>query len=96
MYLQLAPKINDFYEVEVLSFWTWKYTKIRVFLVWKSFSGAIFWKPLLPLNNQRAANKRLIFILTASVLSLKIGQWEPLSISVWKIVVEIAFKNGAF
>ena len=43
-----------------------------------------FLKSLLPLNNQRAANKRLIFILTESVLSLKIGRWEPLSISVCK------------
>ena len=55
-----------------------------------------FLKTLLPLNNQRAANKRLIFILTESVLSLKIGQSEPLSISVWKNVVEIVFKNSAF
>ena len=31
MYLQFAPKINDFYEVELLSFWTWKYTKLGIF-----------------------------------------------------------------
>ena len=95
MYLQFAPKINDFYEVELLSFWTWKYTKLGIFNM-ESFSGAIFWKTLLPLNNQRAANKILVFILTESILSLKIGRWEPLSTSVWKIVVEIAFRNGAF
>ena len=55
--------MNDFYEVEALSFCTWKYSKFGHFLMWKSFSRAIFWKPLLPTTNQRMANGRSIFPL---------------------------------
>ena len=43
-----------------------KIHQIQIYLEWKSFSGPIFWKPFLPLNNQRTANKRLFFILTES------------------------------
>ena len=71
--------MNDFYEVEALSFCTWKYSKFGHFLMWKSFSRAIFWKPLLPTTNQRTANGRSIFPLEKTVLISKIGQREPLS-----------------
>ena len=40
MYLQFAPKMNDFYEVEASSFNTWKYSKFG------HFGRAISWKPL--------------------------------------------------
>ena len=76
--------MNDFYEVEALSFCTWKYSKFGHFLMWKSFSRAIFWKPLLPTTNQRMANGRSIFPLEKTVLISKIGQREPLFFSVWK------------
>ena len=59
--------------------------------MWKSFSRAIFWKPLL-----RTANGRSVFPLEKTVSISKIGQREPLSFSVWKFLVEVAFKNGAF
>ena len=88
--------MNDFYEVEALSFCTWKYTKFGHFLMWKSFSRAIFWKPLLPTTNQRMANGRSIFPLEKTVLISKIGQREPLFFSVWKFLVEVTLKNGAF
>ena len=73
-----------------------KILQILPFLMWKSFSGAIFWKPLFPTTNQRTANGRSIFPLEKTVLISKIGQREPLSFSVWKFLVEVAFKNGAF
>jgi len=59
-------------------------TKKRAFYVWKPISRAIFWKLKLASKNPRAGNGRWIFPETESVLILKIGDGEPLSLSVLK------------
>ena len=54
-----------------------------------------FWKFTLLLKCLRAANERWTFSRTDSVLILKIGWVEPLSLSFWKLLEEAVFENGA-
>ena len=67
----------------------------RPLLVCSLFSKEIFWKFTLLLKCLRAANERWTFSRTDSVLILKIGWVEPLSLSFWKLLEEAVFENGA-
>ena len=64
-------------------------------LVWSPFSKENFWKFTLCFKNLRAANERWTFSRKESVLILKIGWVEPLSLSLWKLLVGVVFENGA-
>ena len=67
----------------------------RPLLVCSLFSKEIFWKFTMLLKCLRAANERWTFSRTDSVLILKIGWVEPLSLSFWKLLEEAVFENGA-
>ena len=64
-------------------------------LVWSPFSKENFWKFTLCFKNLRAANERWTLSRKESVLILKIGWVEPLSFSLWKLLVGVVFENGA-
>ena len=59
-------------------------TKKRAFYVWQPISRAIVWKLKLAFKNPTAGNGRWTFPETESVLTLEIGEGEPLSLSVLK------------
>ena len=67
----------------------------RPLLVCSLLSKEIFWKFTMLLKCLRAANERWTFSRTDSVLILKIGWVEPLSLSFWKLLEEAVFENGA-
>ena len=84
-----------FYEIGALSIYTWKYSKFGHFLTWVIFKSDFL---KTPITHDKSTHHKWQINLSFNRIRLisKIGRREPLSFSVWKLLVRVVFKNGAF
>ena len=85
-----------FYEIGALSIYTWKYSKFGHFFNVKVIFKSDFLKTLI--THDKSTHHKWQINLSFNTIRLisKIGRREPLSFSVWKLLVRVVFKNGAF
>ena len=84
-----------FYEIGALSIYTWKYSKFGHFFTWDIFKSD-FLKTLITHDKSTHHKWQINLSFNRIRLISKIGRREPLSFSVWKLLVRVVFKNGAF
>ena len=84
-----------FYEIGALSIYTWKYSKFGHFFTWVIFKSD-FLKTLITHDKSTHHKWQINLSFNKIRLISKIGGREPLSFSVWKLLVRVVFKNGAF
>ena len=85
-----------FYEIGALSIYTWKYSKFGHFFNVKVIFKSDFLKTLITHDKSTHHKWQINLSFNRIRLISKIGRREPLSFSVWKLLVRVVFKNGAF
>ena len=85
-----------FYEIGALSIYTWKYSKFGHFFNAKVIFKSDFLKTLITHDKSTHHKWQIRLSFNKIRLISKIGRREPLSFSVWKLLVRVVFKNGAF
>ena len=85
-----------FYEIGALSIYTWKYSKFGHFFNVKVIFKSDFLKTLITHDKSTHHKWQINLSFNKIRLISKIGRREPLSFSVWKLLVRVVLKNGAF